>query len=323
MAKRVCFITGADGRLGARLARRLVEENCEVRCLVINKELMNRLPAGCIPFVGNLSDTHVLEGACKGVDVVFHLAALLRSAEAATREFMEVNVRNTRNLLEVCEKSKIKHIIFTSTLDVYGRIRKETLTEESKPKPTDKYGYSKMLAEEEITKSSVPYTILRMATIYGPKFEADFFKIFRIIKEGKAVVIGNGKNHLALIHVDDVVEALLEVEENKKSLGKIYNLSDGVAYTQESLLGIAADMLGVKKPRRHIPELMVRLLARQRNLNSDELRFMTSNRVIDISKIKRELGFSPKVDIAVGGRELINMFFERSKKGEAKEGVFR
>ena len=124
-------------------------------------------------------------------------------------------------------------------------------------------------------------------------------------------VIGDGQNHLSLIHSDDLMRAILLVENEPASRNKIYNVSDGVPHTQESLVMLAAKLLGVTKPIRHVNELIVRMLARQRNLESDELRFLTSNRLIDISRIREDLGFEPKVTIEVGGAELVKLFIEK------------
>ena len=207
----------------------------------------------------------------------------------------------------------MRHLIFTSTIDVYGWKRKGPIDEAATLAPKDKYGYSKMLAEQCVVKGDVPYTILRIATIYGPNFKSSFFKIFRAIKLGNIAIVGSGSNHLSLIHVKDVIKALIAVENDAESIDKTYNLSDGVAYTQEQLITLAARMLGEKAPTKHVGELLVRMLAKQRNLESDELRFLTSDREIDISKIARELKFKPGVNIDTGGKELVDMFLEKER----------
>lgn len=310
-AKRVVFVTGANGSLGRDLVRALIEEGDEVRGLIRTRGVINQLPAGTIPFVGNLSDTHILEEACEGAEMVFHLAAIAREARSNAGELMRSNVDGTRNLLEACKKGKVKRIIFSSTINVYGRKRDELLKETSLLVPTDKYGYSKMLSEQDIAASGVPYTILRIATVYGIGTKTSFFKIFRAIKEGNIAIIGGGRNNLSLIHSDDLTRAFLMAENGPASRNRIYNVSDGVPHTQESLVMLAAKLLGVTKPIRHVNELIVRMLARQRNLESDELRFLTSNRLIDISRIREDLGFEPKVTIEVGGAELVKLFIEK------------
>jgi nucleoside-diphosphate-sugar epimerase len=311
---KVIFVTGATGRLGGVMLKALVSSGSEVRALMMTKGETAQLVPGAIPFVGNLSDTRVIEEACDGAEVVFHFASIVYAAKETAEHVMKTNVEGTRHLLEACKKKKVRHLIFTSTVDVYGRKRNGSLNEESQLLPTDKYGHSKMLAEQLIMRSGVPYTIVRMANIYGPGFEHYFFKVFRAVREGKMVIIGNGRNRLAMVNVRDVIKALMLVKNNPQiSIGKVYNIGDGAVYTQEGLIDLAADMMKVKRPQRHVSELLARMLAKTRNLDSDELKFLTSDRVIDISRIRKELGFNPEVDINTGGRELVDEFLNRVK----------
>jgi dTDP-glucose 4,6-dehydratase len=295
----------------------LIKRGDTIRALVKRREMIIELPSGVIPYIGDINDTKVLNDAIAGADNVFHLAAIVSAYDNPTEEVIRVNVDGTRNVLDACEKHGIKHFIFTSSHEVYGSKRKEVLDENSRLMPNDKYGYSKMLAERVIEryKQTVPFTIFRMATLYGPSFEGSFFKIFRILKEQKAYIIGSGKNHLALLHVYDALQAFVLAKGSPSSMGKIYNLSDGEAYTQEHLLGLAADMLGVPRPTRHMNELIVKLIAKERGFDSNEFRFLTSNRILDISKVKSEIGFNPSVSMQRGGMELIEEF---KRRGAAK-----
>src|SRR5271157_1851741 len=95
-AKRVVFVTGANGSIGRELVKALIDEGDEVRGLIRTRGMINQLPAGTIPFVGNLSDGHVLDEACEGADTVFHLAAITREARSNTGELMRSNVDGTR-----------------------------------------------------------------------------------------------------------------------------------------------------------------------------------------------------------------------------------
>ncbi|MEM3781771.1 MAG: NAD(P)-dependent oxidoreductase [Candidatus Micrarchaeaceae archaeon] len=308
--RKVAFVTGASGRLGSRLCKLLVSSGYEVRALVVSKEVINDLPAGVVPFVGTLDDMQVLYDACKGADIVVHTAALVTSSGKVS-DIKRVNVDGTANLLDACAKGSCGRIVFSSSIDVYGRKRSGVITEQTKPKPSDKYGYSKLMAEREIINSGIAYVIFRIATIYGPGFERSFFKVFKAIAKGKISIIGKGSNHLAIVHINDVLKAYALAIGNDAALNNIFNLSDGVAYTQEGLIDAAADMLHAARPKSHVSAALVALLAKKRGLDSDELRFLTSDRIIDISKIKSMLGFEPSVSIQQGGAELVSMFIKK------------
>jgi nucleoside-diphosphate-sugar epimerase len=315
--REIDVVTGANGRLGKELVKALLKKGDVVRALVKEKNYIVELPKGTIPYVGDISQQGILDDACKDADNVYHLAAVVSEYKYKTEEIMKINVLGTRNVLDAAEKGGVKHVIFTSTVDVYGRKRREVLKEDSPLKPTDKYGYSKMLAENIVKEYSntVPHTILRLSTIYGLGFEAPYFKVFKALEEGKVYLIGNGQNHLALVHIYDALQALLLPRIHSEiSKNKIYNVSDGHPYTQEYLFGMAAEMLKVPKPTKKVSEFIVKLIAKSRGLDSDELRFLTSNRVIDITKIKEELGFKPMVEMRVGMAELVNAYLKRYHK---------
>lgn len=308
MAKETVLVTGGAGRLGRALTGELLRKGMDVRVLVQSDNDAVRIPAGVAPYVGDITDERALIRACRGVDMVFHLAAIVSQFREGPHEIMRTNAMGTRRVMEAARHAKARKVIFASTVNVYGRVRKELLTEESEPKPTDTYGLSKVVAEKEIMGSGMNYTILRMATIYGPGFENSFLKVFKAIKEGKAYIIGSGKNHLPLVHINDAVSAFMLAASKKVSDRKTYNITDGREYTQEYLFNLAADLLGVPKPDKHISPLVVNIVAKARGLDRDEIRFVTSDKRIDISKAKKELGFRPKESVESGAGYLLNRF---------------
>ncbi|MCL4553062.1 MAG: hypothetical protein M1305_05875, partial [Candidatus Marsarchaeota archaeon] len=114
-------------------------------------------------------------------------------------------------------------------------------------------------------------------------------------------------------HVSDVAQAVaLALGKGRESANKIYNLSDGLNQTQKELFALAAAALHVPKPERQINRIIMNIMVKSKNIDSDELRFLTSDRVIDISRARRELGFSPKVDSRKGREEVARMFAERA-----------
>ncbi len=314
---KTCFVTGGNGKLGQRLIKELLAKGFKVKALVKSNDRVVSLPAGVIPYIGDISDRHVLEDACKNTNYVFHLAAIVSQNKKFTSEIISVNVEGTRNILEAAEKAGADRFVYPSSIDVYGIKRKEMLTEESRPKTEDRYGYSKLLAEKEISKftASLPSTILRLSTIYGTGFEKSFFKVFDAISKGKMYIIGSGKNNLAIVHENDAANALLlAAEKTPDRTSEIFNITDGAMHTQQSLINMAADLLGVERPMKHLNEFMVKIIAKTRDLDVDELRFLTSNRQVSIDKAKRILGYSPKVSVEKGGKELVEEFLKVSNQ---------
>lgn len=316
----ISVVTGANGRLGKELVKLLLKRGDSVRALVQRKDFIVELPTGVVPYQGDINDPKALDDICKDADNVYHLAAIVSEYKATTEEIMRVNAEGTRSLMEACEANEVGQIIFTSSVDVYGTNRRDVLTEESKLMPKDRYGLSKMIAEQVIMryKATVPYTIFRMANLYGPGYEDSFFKIFKVIKDGKAHIIGDGQNKLNIVHLYDVLQAMTLAKMKDAGKGNIYNLTDGNTYTQQYLYNLAADLMKVPRPTSKISKLVIKLVAKRRGVDSDELRFLTSSRVIDISKVIRELGYKPMINVEVGGAEMVRDFMEKEKKLDQK-----
>jgi nucleoside-diphosphate-sugar epimerase len=104
--------------------------------------------------------------------------------------------------------------------------------------------------------------------------------------------------------------------EKSSGRNQIYNISDGRDYTQEYLWKLAADLLGVKRPSRHISPFVVHIVARARGLDTDEIRFITSNRIVDISKARKELGFRPRESIESNAAYLLGRFNANNSPGK-------
>ena len=332
--KYVYLITGATSGLGITLIKQLIhEDNNQIRVIVKDNFLLNpewkNLPSGVIPFVSNmtfpsLSDISSLEDACKNVDVVIHLAGGSYNYEFTVSQLIEANVLITENILKTIQKvnkNKKVHFIFASSITVYGyKSNLQKITENSDLHPQSHYSDTKMLAEQVIrsfseVNSNIKYTILRYATFYGPGYEdPSFFKIFDLIKSQKMYYIGTMNNHLAFIHVDDAANAIISVMNNlNKASNQIYNVSDGVTYTPKYLFEKIAKILNVPPPKKVININVAKLLVKLFNINFDEFRFLTSDRIIDINKIKKDLNFVPKNKLDVEGLEMIDHYLNYKK----------
>jgi nucleoside-diphosphate-sugar epimerase len=238
---------------------------------------------------------------------------------------VDTNVIGTENLIRAyldtkpAQDSRV-HIIFTSSVTVYGYQRGEDLlTEDSEAKPASGYSETKLMAEKVIESFAsadprIRYTNLRLGTLYGEGYEHEFFKIFRLIRDGDAKYIGRGDNHLTLVNVSDATDAIMLASENPKSVNKTYNITDGVLYTQRELLDKAAQFIGTAPPAKSIHPLMARVKAKIAGLNYDELEFLMSDRSISIARARRELGFNPQSSIDVEGKELARKFLKGYNK---------
>ncbi|MEM0147664.1 MAG: NAD(P)-dependent oxidoreductase [Candidatus Micrarchaeaceae archaeon] len=329
--KAVDLITGVTSRLGSALAARLIERGDEVRAIIKDSpeklESWVGMPSGVIPYVADLTlktsaDRASLQEAATGVDNVFHIAAAVYNYKNTTEELVSINAKGTENLLDAViagnyDKKSI-HFLFSSTASVYGHRRSgEIITEESEVRPFAPYAKSKRIAEQVIESlcmvhKDIKYTIFRISTIYGKGYEKpSFCKLFSMIKKERMKYIGKGSNHLTLVNVNDVVDAFMLALDNQASFNKTYNVSEGKPYTQKELFDMAAEYMHVKKPSGTVPVWIARILAKSKGIKSDELEFLISDRIISISKIKKDLGFEPKASISKEGLEMIDVCFPK------------
>ncbi len=329
--KKVVLVTGATSYLGIKVVQMLVLAGHEVRVTIMEFTKTTNdwklLPPGVKPYVTDLTlktekDKEGLDEACRDVDVVYHLAGATFNADHSYDKLINTNVIGTENLLNAyieSNKGRAKKLrfIFTSSISVYGYDRGgEKLDEDAITKPVSNYSRSKLMAEQVIhafaeVNSNLKYTILRLSTLYGDGYTPSFFKIFRMIKAGKMRYVGGGNNHLTLLHVDDAARAVIESSESANAENRIYNLSDGAAYTLRSLLERAAQLLGVKPPTKNINKVVARMGRSLMGINYDEFEFISSDRVVSIDRIAKEVGFVPSVDIKDGAREMVSAFIAR------------
>ncbi len=331
---KVALVTGATSGLGIALVNRLSIEGWEIRAVIRSKPEDNpewrKLPLGVKPYVCDLalSDDATIKSmreACKGVNTIFHFASVPQTGRHKLDSYINTNVIGTENLLRAWidankEEQRFVHIIYASSTAVYGHHRKgEIVTEESMTKPDGAYGESKLMTEQVIeafaeANKQLSYTIFRMSVIYGHGYEYSFNLVFKMLKEGRMKILGNGKNHLTLIGVDDIVDAILIALQKQQGVNNIFNITDGSTYTQSELIGIAAKMLKVPTPTSKISALVVKIMAKARGIDQAQIRFLLSDRIVSIDKARRELGFAPKHTIEGDGAIMVKEF-ERNYRG--------
>ena len=170
------LITGGAGSFGQLLASMLKDKGHTLRIF--------DLPMCDYGFCSDWHDTTVFKGdildgvslktALDGVDIVYHLAAILPPASEINKErTFSVNVAGTKNLLDVCKGlSTVPNIIFTSSVHVYGDSSKSVkpIGPDDPPKPDDWYAESKVEAERLLFSSGIPYVNLRISGVVVPAF---------------------------------------------------------------------------------------------------------------------------------------------------------
>jgi nucleoside-diphosphate-sugar epimerase len=130
-----------------------------------------------------------------------------------------------------------------------------------------------------------------------------------MIKSGKMRVLGDGRNYIPLIYIDDLIQAFDLVLDSKKAENEIYNVDGGYDKTQRGFYEAAAEVLGVEPPTKSanatIMKLLLKLMGKSKL--SGYIDKLARNRRISIEKIKK-LGYEPKVNLREGMRQTLDAF---------------
>ncbi len=292
------LVTGASGFIGGEVCSALAGRGDEVVALVRRP---GSEPPGTTAVPGELSSASSLSQALATArpDCVVHLAAEIASQRSAEKVY-EVNVRGTERLVSACREqaggngAAGPRVVFASTV-VTGDAHGELLVE-ARPLPVETpYGRAKQAGEQMVLSSGLPAVVLRPGHVYGPGGWYAQELVPRLRQAGRFAVIGSGANLWDVVHVDDVVSAVLLCCDADQALGGTFNVADDEPVTFYDFMKLTADALGVGPPRR-IPATLARLVAGANAVDAVVRSARTSN-----AKIKAELGWRPSFPTARQG----------------------
>lgn len=314
------LITGGLGFIGSNLASALVDLNAEVTIIdSLDPELggnefnIQTIKDKVKVHIFDMADEKKLASAVEHQEIIFNLAGSVSHIDSMNNPLMDlaVNCTNHVKLLECLRRQQNKaHIILTSTRQIYGKPLKLPLTENHPINPTDVNGINKYAGEayHQLYHNvyQLPVTILRLTNTYGPRQlmkhgRQGFIPWFiRQIIEGKEITIfGDGQQVRDINYVTDVVDALLCCGKNITSQGKIYNLGG----TPISLENLTKSMLSIHGSGEYklIP------------FPEEKKKIDIGDAYSDYTRIKTELGWEPKVDLATGLKETFNFYIKNKQ----------
>ena len=251
------IVTGGAGFIGSHLTEKLVKEGLKV--IVFDnfssgkKEFLNNVK--CEIVKGDIINLKEVIDVCKGVDVVYHLAAdpdVRKSVLNPLKNF-EIDAVGTLNVIEACRMNDVEQIIFTSSSTVYGNAKKLPTPENASIIPVSNYGAAKAASENYVMSFSKLYgihgIILRYANIIGPRLTHgviyDFYK--KLKKNPKELeILGDGEQNKSYLHVDDCVEATISTVNAAKKPFDIFNIGSEEQVNVKEIANIIVSELGLR-----------------------------------------------------------------------------
>ena len=311
------LVTGVTGFTGGHLARGLERRGFPVRGLVRPSSHAHGhdLEAENVtPVVGDLTDRASLDSVCRGIEVVYHIAASYRTAGQTDDAYRAVNVTGTSNLLQAARGAGVRRFVHCSTGGVHGHVAHPPATEDAPLEPGDIYQVTKLEAERLVretgAQTDLDAVVVRPIGIYGPG-DTRFLKMFRGIARGRFPMLGSGNVFYHLTYIDDLVEGFLLCGETPKAAGRTYILAGPSYSTLNELIALIATELDVSPPRMRFPVWPVWLLGAvcegvcvplgvEPPLYRRRVDFFTKSRAFDTTRARTEIGWDPKIDLETG-----------------------
>jgi nucleoside-diphosphate-sugar epimerase len=327
--KKTILVTGANGFIGQHLVRKLLDGGHPVRGTRFNERPLYFFSEEEIEWRDiDLRKPATLQGIAEDVACVYHLAAIPNNDYSKTwEEFQAVNVFGTAALLEEAGRAGVQRFVYISTVEAAGygdgvNPRRET----DIPHPDNRYGESKLQAEKTVRDGSWSFEriVVRLPAIYGPGTLLIVPKLFGIVKRGFYPFIGSGEALMEFCHVENAVQAVVLAGTRPEAAGELFYVTDERSYSLKEVVAAMAAAMDRKILALHVPrwaayaaawlwELCAKIFpfppvvsagSKKPFLTRETVWWTTRNvNIVSTEKIRRVLGYSPRVPLDRGCRE--------------------
>lgn len=240
------LVTGADGFIGSHLTEALVRKGEKVRAFVYYNSFNNWGWLDCLPkdilkeievFSGDIRDPNGVREAMKGIDTVYHLAALIAIPFSyhSPDSYVDTNIKGTLNVLQAARELETGRILVTSTSEVYGTAQYVPIDERHPFQGQSPYSATKIgadrLAESFYRSFMLPVTIVRPFNTYGPRQSARAVipTIITQLLSGKTEIhLGSLTPTRDFNYVEDTAAGFMEIAKSDRTIGEEINIATGV-----------------------------------------------------------------------------------------------
>lgn len=244
------LVTGGTGFIGGRLVERLVMDyGAEVSALVRNFAHTARIARFPIKMVqGDITDITAVRKAMEGCEIVFHCAYGSTGGPAQRRE---ATIKGTENVLKAAKEHNVGRVVYVSTISVYGKTGDGNL-DESAPRRYSRevYGDSKLKAEklafDYFNKYGLPVSIIQPTIVYGPFAPSWTIGPINQLKNGRVILVEEGKGLCNAVYVDDVIQAMIRAAVKDEAVGQAFLISAEKPVTWRDFYSAYEKILGAK-----------------------------------------------------------------------------
>jgi len=296
--KKKIFVTGGNGFIGKSFCSAVCKKfNIVSFDLKIEENLKKFKNIKQIK--GTILNELELYNAMDGCHYVVHLAAALgvENTETNRLECYKVNVEGTKNVLEAAFKRRIKKVVFSSSSEVYGDQGSSKIKEDINLIYMSNYAATKIMGEELLKaynqKYNLNYNIVRFFNVYGNQQKKNFVisKFINCSKKNVPIhVYGNGEQKRSFCHIDDAINGLTKVMLKGKKT-EVYNIGND----SEPI-----SIFNLSKKIKKITKRNVKIIKVNYNKSDRSKKRDIKNRIPNINKAKKDLGYKPKISLEKG-----------------------
>lgn len=289
------LITGGTGFIGKVLVDKLSNINSSIRLL--SRKSSTVYETVCCDF----EHEEVPYFSCDSIDTVFHLAGYAHDLSNSTNNeylYHLINVNATVDLAKIAAENGVKNFIFVSSVKAGGYcLLKESMDENDQTEPENIYGKTKREAEIKLLeigkKSGMHTTIIRPALVYGPGVKGNLQQMQAGIKNGWFPPLPKVNNRRSMIHVEDLVEALIMVASDSRANGQIYIATDGITYSSRQIYEANCALVGKNIPNWSVPRFLFNAISKFNKNLSYKIDKLLCNEHYSSKKLQ-SIGFKPK-----------------------------
>ena len=292
------FITGATGFFGQHLVKNLSQKNLKV------KILSRSFYPDYETVICDLESQPIPNDALNGIDTIFHIAGVaheLRESSKYEKRYHSINVDATVNLAQLAVNSNVKRFIYVSSVKAGGNKNvSECMTEQDQGEPEGIYGETKRKAEIKLLEiglnSNMHVSIIRPSLIYGPNVKGNLKLMKKGIEKGWFPPLPELYNRRSMIHVDDLVNALLLVAEDSRANGEIYIATDGKQYSSRQIYEALCTLVGKNPPTWYVPKIIFSIISKLSSKLEYKITKLLGNECYSSKKLE-SLGFKAQSSI--------------------------
>lgn len=258
------LVTGSTGFVGKRIVGYFVNAGVPLRLLSRRKDI--EIETIICDFLTQI----IPEEALSEIDTVFHIAGFAhdqRDATALEHLYRKVNVDTTMRLAELAIGSGVKQFVFVSSVKAGGpAVSGQCMSEKDQGTPEGIYGSTKREAELKLLEigkqSGMHVSIVRPSLVYGPDVKGNLRMMISGIENGWFPPLPKVNNRRSLIHVDDLVQALLLVAQDERANGEIFIATGQQPQSSREIYETMCRVLNKPVPKWSVPKLLFDFIGR-------------------------------------------------------------